>query len=75
MCILATVYVSVFFFFFWFRTGELILVNCQVVIYSPARTASQQGSGKVGRWKINFLSTQKYASCSAFFAPFLLSLN
>ena len=75
MCILATVYVSVFFFFFWFRTGELILVNCQVVIYSPARTASQQGSGKVGRWKINFLSTQKYASCSAFFYPFLLSLN
>ncbi|KAB5524792.1 hypothetical protein DKX38_022541 [Salix brachista] len=33
----------------------------QVIIYSPARTATQQGSGKVGRWKINFLSTQKYA--------------
>ncbi|CAN6721760.1 unnamed protein product [Malus baccata var. baccata] len=31
-----------------------------VIIYSPARTASQQGSGKVGRWKINFLSTQKW---------------
>ncbi|CAL5332542.1 unnamed protein product [Camellia sinensis] len=30
----------------------------RVVIYSPARTATQQGSGKVGRWKINFLSTQ-----------------
>uniref|UniRef100_A0A6N2MHT9 NADH dehydrogenase [ubiquinone] iron-sulfur protein 4, mitochondrial n=1 Tax=Salix viminalis TaxID=40686 RepID=A0A6N2MHT9_SALVM len=33
----------------------------RVIIYSPARTATQQGSGKVGRWKINFLSTQKYA--------------
>ncbi|XP_062023072.1 NADH dehydrogenase [ubiquinone] iron-sulfur protein 4, mitochondrial-like [Rosa rugosa] len=32
----------------------------RVVIYSPARTASQQGSGKVGKWKINFLSTQKW---------------
>ncbi|KAK6938567.1 NADH dehydrogenase ubiquinone Fe-S protein 4, mitochondrial [Dillenia turbinata] len=32
----------------------------RVVIYSPAGTASQQGSGKVGRWKINFLSTQKW---------------
>nr|GMC64062.1 NADH dehydrogenase [ubiquinone] iron-sulfur protein 4, mitochondrial [Ipomoea batatas] len=32
----------------------------KVVIFSPARTASQQGSGKVGRWKINFLSTQKW---------------
>ncbi|GJN11191.1 hypothetical protein PR202_ga29364 [Eleusine coracana subsp. coracana] len=32
----------------------------RVVIYSPARTASQQGSGKVGRWKINFVSTQKW---------------
>ncbi|KAI8014039.1 hypothetical protein LOK49_LG05G03265 [Camellia lanceoleosa] len=31
-----------------------------VVIYSPARTATQQGSGKVGWWKINFLSTQKW---------------
>ncbi|EEF52272.1 conserved hypothetical protein [Ricinus communis] len=30
----------------------------RVVIYSTARTATQQGSGKVGRWKINFLSTQ-----------------
>ncbi|KAF5766707.1 putative NADH:ubiquinone reductase (H(+)-translocating) [Helianthus annuus] len=32
----------------------------RVLIYSPARTATQQGSGKVGKWKINFLSTQKY---------------
>ncbi|KAM1312671.1 hypothetical protein ACFX15_016121 [Malus domestica] len=32
----------------------------RVIIYSPARTATQQGSGKVGKWKINFLSTQKY---------------
>ncbi|KAL5777587.1 hypothetical protein ACOSP7_010513 [Xanthoceras sorbifolium] len=32
----------------------------RVIIYSPARTASQQGSGKVGKWKINFLSTQKW---------------
>ncbi|KAK0575542.1 hypothetical protein LWI29_002361 [Acer saccharum] len=26
----------------------------RVIIYSPARTATQQGSGKVGKWKINF---------------------
>ncbi|XVF39794.1 hypothetical protein PTKIN_Ptkin01aG0060900 [Pterospermum kingtungense] len=32
----------------------------RVIIYSPARTASQQGSGKVGKWKIDFLSTQKW---------------
>ncbi|KAJ7952748.1 NADH dehydrogenase [ubiquinone] iron-sulfur protein 4, mitochondrial [Quillaja saponaria] len=32
----------------------------RVVIYSPARTATQQGSGNVGRWKVNFLSTQKW---------------
>ncbi|XP_050208312.1 NADH dehydrogenase [ubiquinone] iron-sulfur protein 4, mitochondrial [Mercurialis annua] len=32
----------------------------KVVIYSPARTATQQGSGKIGRWKINFMSTQKW---------------
>ncbi|XP_071730924.1 NADH dehydrogenase [ubiquinone] iron-sulfur protein 4, mitochondrial-like [Rutidosis leptorrhynchoides] len=32
----------------------------RVLIYSPARTASQQGAGKVGKWKINFLSTQKW---------------
>ncbi|KAG6666057.1 hypothetical protein I3843_01G004000 [Carya illinoinensis] len=32
----------------------------RVVIFSPARTATQQGSGKVGRWKINFMSTQKW---------------
>ncbi|XWS21300.1 hypothetical protein CRYUN_Cryun30bG0043800 [Craigia yunnanensis] len=30
-----------------------------VINYSPARTASQQGSGKVRQWKINFLSTHK----------------
>ncbi|KAL5559184.1 hypothetical protein UlMin_035395 [Ulmus minor] len=32
----------------------------RVLIYSPARTASQQGSGKLGRWRIDFLSTQKW---------------
>ncbi|KAJ0100843.1 hypothetical protein Patl1_05939 [Pistacia atlantica] len=32
----------------------------QVVICSPARIVIQQGSGKVGRWKINFMSTQKW---------------
>ncbi|XP_064978979.1 NADH dehydrogenase [ubiquinone] iron-sulfur protein 4, mitochondrial-like [Musa acuminata AAA Group] len=32
----------------------------RVIIYSPARTATQQGSGKVGKWKINFVSTQKW---------------
>ncbi|KAJ8640756.1 hypothetical protein MRB53_017450 [Persea americana] len=32
----------------------------RVVIYSPARTATQQGSGKVGKWKENFMSTQKW---------------
>ncbi|CAA7387831.1 unnamed protein product [Spirodela intermedia] len=32
----------------------------KVVIYSPARTATQQGSGKVGGWKINFMSTHKW---------------
>ncbi|RAL46668.1 hypothetical protein DM860_004947 [Cuscuta australis] len=32
----------------------------RVVIFSPARTATQQGSGKVGKWKINFLSVQKW---------------
>ncbi|XVF59254.1 hypothetical protein PTKIN_Ptkin07bG0261100 [Pterospermum kingtungense] len=32
----------------------------RVLIYSPARTATQQGSGKIGKWKINFLSTQKW---------------
>ncbi|KAL7231652.1 hypothetical protein ACSBR2_009813 [Camellia fascicularis] len=32
----------------------------RVVILSPARTATQQGSGKVGSWKINFMSTQKW---------------
>ncbi|KAI3776568.1 hypothetical protein L1987_46354 [Smallanthus sonchifolius] len=31
----------------------------RVLIYSPARTASQQGYGKVGKCKINFLSMQK----------------
>ncbi|KAM7516983.1 hypothetical protein LguiA_006566 [Lonicera macranthoides] len=50
------------------RPGEVGIVSGipeeqlrrRVVIYSPARTASQQGSGKVGKWKINFLSTQKW---------------
>ncbi|XP_022131424.1 NADH dehydrogenase [ubiquinone] iron-sulfur protein 4, mitochondrial-like [Momordica charantia] len=32
----------------------------RIIIYSPARTATQQGSGKVGKWKINFLSTHKW---------------
>ncbi|KAM0061197.1 putative NADH:ubiquinone reductase (H(+)-translocating) [Helianthus debilis subsp. tardiflorus] len=32
----------------------------RVVIYSSARTTSQQGAGKVGKWKINFMSTQKW---------------
>ncbi|KAH6759874.1 NADH-ubiquinone oxidoreductase-like protein [Perilla frutescens var. hirtella] len=32
----------------------------RVIIYSPARTATQQGAGKVGSWKINFMSTQKW---------------
>ncbi|KAL5753149.1 hypothetical protein ACOSP7_023318 [Xanthoceras sorbifolium] len=32
----------------------------RVVIFSPARTATQQGSGKIGKWKINFMSTQKW---------------
>ncbi|KAI3972763.1 hypothetical protein MKX01_019421 [Papaver californicum] len=32
----------------------------RVVIYSPARSATQQGSGKVGKWKINFMSNQKW---------------
>lgn len=35
-------------------------ISRRVIIYSPARTATQQGSGKVGKWKINFLSTQKW---------------
>ncbi|KAJ0098075.1 hypothetical protein Patl1_28505 [Pistacia atlantica] len=50
------------------KTGEIGMVSGipeehlrrSVVIYSPARTATQQGSGKVGRWKINFMSTQKW---------------
>ncbi|KAJ9186842.1 hypothetical protein P3X46_002371 [Hevea brasiliensis] len=32
----------------------------RVITYSPARTAIQQGSGKVGRWKIDFLFTHKW---------------
>ncbi|TXG56679.1 hypothetical protein EZV62_017992 [Acer yangbiense] len=32
----------------------------RVVIYSPARTATQQESGILGKWKINFMSTQKW---------------
>lgn len=50
------------------RPGEIGVVSGipeehlhrRVVIYSPARTATQQGAGKVGKWKINFLSTQKW---------------
>lgn len=42
-------------------SSDRIVVLGQVLIFSPARTATQQGSGKVGRWKINFMSTQKYA--------------
>ncbi|XP_021729636.1 NADH dehydrogenase [ubiquinone] iron-sulfur protein 4, mitochondrial-like [Chenopodium quinoa] len=50
------------------RTGEIGVVagipeehlRRRVVIYSPARVATQQGAGKVGKWKINFLSTQKW---------------
>ena len=32
----------------------------RVIIYSPGRTATQQGSRKLGKWKINFVSTQKW---------------
>eukprot|EP00252_Welwitschia_mirabilis_P000886 TRINITY_DN10880_c0_g1_i1.p1 TRINITY_DN10880_c0_g1~~TRINITY_DN10880_c0_g1_i1.p1 ORF type:complete len:161 (+),score=28.73 TRINITY_DN10880_c0_g1_i1:252-734(+) len=32
----------------------------RVIIYCPSRTATQQGSSRVGRWKINFVSTQKW---------------
>ncbi|KAG8373842.1 hypothetical protein BUALT_Bualt11G0067300 [Buddleja alternifolia] len=50
------------------KSGEIGLVSGipqehrsrKVMIFSPARTATQQGSGKVGKWKINFLSTQKW---------------
>ncbi|CAO2833922.1 unnamed protein product [Amaranthus hypochondriacus] len=50
------------------RPGEIGIVSGipdehlsrRVVIYSPARSATQQGAGKVGKWKINFLSTQKW---------------
>ncbi|RZR86008.1 hypothetical protein BHM03_00013093 [Ensete ventricosum] len=50
------------------RPGEIGIVSGvprehlrrRVIIYSPARTATQQGSGKVGKWKINFVSTQKW---------------
>lgn len=51
---------------------QLIMFAHQVVIFSPARTASQQGSGKVGKWKINFMSTQKYVSV---YLPFLFSIK
>ncbi|KAJ4903983.1 Uncharacterized protein Rs2_17934 [Raphanus sativus] len=30
----------------------------KVIIYSAARTPTQQGSGKLGKWKINFVSTK-----------------
>ncbi|KAK6125267.1 hypothetical protein DH2020_041011 [Rehmannia glutinosa] len=49
-------------------------IRRRVQIFSPARTASQQGSGKVGRWKINFISTQKYAFFSCLL-HFTLALN
>ncbi|XP_022886007.1 NADH dehydrogenase [ubiquinone] iron-sulfur protein 4, mitochondrial-like [Olea europaea var. sylvestris] len=50
------------------KPGEIGLVSGipeehlqrKVLIYSPARTATQQGSGKIGKWKINFTSTQKW---------------
>ncbi|GLJ29209.1 hypothetical protein SUGI_0576080 [Cryptomeria japonica] len=32
----------------------------RVIIYSPGRTPTQQGSAKVGTWKIDFMSTQKW---------------
>ncbi|GMP27708.1 hypothetical protein CsSME_00003580 [Camellia sinensis var. sinensis] len=44
----------------------------RVVILSPARTATQQGSGKVGSWKINFMSTQKYVSSCFIVSVFTL---
>ncbi|XP_062101795.1 NADH dehydrogenase [ubiquinone] iron-sulfur protein 4, mitochondrial [Humulus lupulus] len=51
-----------------YKPGEIGMVSGvpdehlrrRVVIFSPARTATQQGSGKLGRWKINFVSTQKW---------------
>ncbi|KAJ6678840.1 putative proteinDH-UBIQUINONE OXIDOREDUCTASE [Salix viminalis] len=51
-----------------YKPGEIGIVSGipqdhlrrRVVIYSPARTATQQGSGKLGRWKINFMSTLKW---------------
>ncbi|KAI3760967.1 hypothetical protein L1987_51371 [Smallanthus sonchifolius] len=51
-----------------YKSGEIGIVSGipeehlkrRVLIYSPARTASQQGAGKVGKWKINFMSTQKW---------------
>ncbi|KAM7507213.1 hypothetical protein LguiA_017666 [Lonicera macranthoides] len=42
-----------------FRAFQMASSN-QVVIFSPARSATQQGSGKLGKWKINFVSTQKW---------------
>lgn len=46
------------------QSNEKILLSLlsyytQVQIYSPARSASQQGLGKIGRWKIGFDSTSK----------------
>ncbi|CAI5517257.1 unnamed protein product [Closterium sp. Naga37s-1] len=32
----------------------------KVVVYSPARAASQQGMGRHGQWKIRFDTTQKW---------------
>ncbi|XP_026383179.1 NADH dehydrogenase [ubiquinone] iron-sulfur protein 4, mitochondrial-like [Papaver somniferum] len=32
----------------------------RVVIHSPAGSAIQQGSGRVGKWKIKFMPNQKW---------------
>ncbi|KAL0718492.1 hypothetical protein Bca4012_067814 [Brassica carinata] len=42
------------------RVGRPFSTDAVVIIYSPARTATQQGSGKLGKWKINFVSTLKW---------------
>ncbi|KAL0747132.1 hypothetical protein Bca101_029134 [Brassica carinata] len=48
------------------RVARPFSTDAVVIIYSPARTATQQGSGKLGKWKINFLSTLK---SQTFFLP------
>lgn len=55
---------SVFKILFYQKYQLLNLNAWQVVIYSPARAATQQGSGKLGKWRINFMSTQKYVYLS-----------